>query len=86
MSGRVACKLACLSRTAFLYCPKTPSDMGLRERMKELAAQYSRYGYLMLHGLSKAESLVVNKKHTYRLYTEEGLQVRTKMRKKLHRP
>ena len=60
--------------------------MGLRERLKELAAQYSRYGYLMLHGLLKAEGLVVNKKHTYRLYTEEGLQVRTKMRKKLHRP
>lgn len=86
LSERVACKLACLSRTAFRYCPKTPSDIGLRERLKELAAQYSRYGYLMLHGLLKAEGLVVNKKHTYRLYTEEGLQVRTKKRKKLHRP
>ena len=62
LSERVACKLACLGRTAFRYCPKTPSDIGLRERLKELAAQYSRYGYLMLHGLLKAEGLVVNKK------------------------
>jgi putative transposase len=40
----------------------------------------------MLHGLLKGEGLVVNKKRTYRLYTEQGLQVRTKKRKKLIRP
>ena len=40
----------------------------------------------MLHGLLKSEGLVVNRKHTYRLYTEEALQVRTKKRKKLTRP
>ena len=44
------------------------------------------YRYLLLHGILKAEGLVVNKKHTYRLCTEEGLQVRTKKRKKLQRP
>lgn len=54
--------------------------------MKELASLYSRYGYLLLHGLLKAEGLVINKKRTYRVYTEEGLQVRTKKRKKLTRP
>ncbi len=40
----------------------------------------------MLHGLLKNEGLVINKKRTYRLYTEAGLQVRTKKRKKLVRP
>ena len=35
---------------------------------------------------SKPKGLVVNKKRTYRLYTEEGLQVHTKKRKKLQRP
>jgi len=50
------------------------------------ASQYPRYGYLMLHGLLKNEGLVINRKRTYRLYTEAGLQVRTKKRKKLHRP
>lgn len=30
--------------------------------------------------------MVVNRKRTYRIYTEEGLQVRTKRRKKLTRP
>lgn len=34
----------------------------------------------------KAEGLVQNRKRTYRIYTELGLQVRTKKRKKLVRP
>ena len=86
LSERVACKLAGVSRTAFRYCHKTKPDSDLRARLKELASQYPRYGYLMLHGLLKGEGLVVNRKHTYRLYTEERLQVRTKKRKKLTRP
>jgi len=34
----------------------------------------------------RLEGLVRNRKRTYRLYREEGLQVRTKRRKKLNRP
>lgn len=34
----------------------------------------------------RAEELVTNRKRTYRLYTELGMQVRTKRRKKLRRP
>ena len=52
----------------------------------ELARKYPRYGYLTLHGLLRAEGLVVNRKRTYRLYREEGLQVRRQRRKKLSRP
>lgn len=85
-SERVACKLAGLSRTAFRYKTRTRSDVDLRKRLKELAAAYPRYGYLLLHGLLKNEGLVQNKKRTYRIYTEEKLQVRTKKRKKLQRP
>ncbi|GAB1075671.1 MAG: hypothetical protein SAqTSB_18060 [Shewanella algae] len=40
----------------------------------------------MLHGLLRGEGWVPNRKRTYRLYTEEGLQVRRKKRKKLTRP
>jgi putative transposase len=86
LSERVACNLVGLSRTAYRYQNKTNGDQTLRERLKALAAEHSRYGYLMLHGLLKAEGLVVNKKRTYRIYTEDGLQVRTKKRKKLQRP
>ena len=34
----------------------------------------------------RSEGLVINPKRTYRIYREEGLQVRTKRRKKLIRP
>lgn len=86
ISERAACQLAGISRTGFRYQAKPKDDGALRARLKELAAKQSAYGYLLLHGLLKAEGLVVNRKRTYRIYTEEGLQVRTKRRKKLHRP
>ncbi|WP_238583432.1 IS3 family transposase, partial [Legionella israelensis] len=86
LSERVACRLTGLSRTMFRYQPRSRADDVVRARLRALATQYPAYGYLLLHGLLKAEGLVINKKHTYRLYTEEGLQVRTKKRKKLTRP
>ena len=86
ISERLACRLVGLSRTAYRYLASPGNDLGLRTRMKALAAEYPRYGYLLLHGLLKGEGLVINKKRTYRVYTEESLQVRTKKRKKLQRP
>lgn len=86
LSERRACRLIHLSRSVVRYEGRSDGDKDLRERLKTLAQQYPRYGYLMLHGLLQAEGLVVNKKRTYRLYTALGLQVRTKRRKKLARP
>lgn len=86
MSERSACSLAGISRTAYRYKSIPSNDEALRARLKELAVEQSAYGYLLLHGMLKAEGLVINKKRTYRIYTEEGLQVRTKKRKKLQRP
>lgn len=85
ISERAACELAGLSRTGYRYNASPRDDVVLRARLKVLASEYTRYGYLLLHALLKAEGLVVNKKRTYRIYTEEELQVRTKKRKKLQR-
>jgi putative transposase len=85
LSERAACRLASLSRSGYRYQPKARNDDGLRRRLRELAAKQTAYGYLFLHRLLKNEGLVVNKKRTYRTYTEEGLQARTKKRKKLQR-
>lgn len=86
MSQRQACRLARLSRKAAAYQPVTRQDGVLRERLKQLGERYPRYGYLMLHALLKTEGLVVNRKRTYRVYSELGMQVRTKRRRKLVRP
>lgn len=86
LSERHACRLVGLNRSTYRYTACDDKDVELRERLNALASQYPRYGYLMLHSLLKSEGLVQNKKRTYRLYTEESLQVRIKKRKKLYRP
>ena len=65
------------------YRSRRPPDSPFRDRLKALAAQYPRYGYEMLHPMLKDEGLVINEKRTYRIYREEGLQVRRKRRKRL---
>jgi len=75
-----------VSRSVVRYQATPRSDGDLRRRLKELAERYPRYGYPTLHAMLRHEGLVKNRKRTYRIYTEEKLQVRTKKRKKLVRP
>lgn len=87
VSQRRACRLLGLYRSVARYrSVSRRDDAPLRQRMRALAQQYPRYGYLMLHQFLRAEGLVINRKRTYRVYTELGLQVRTKRRRKLIRP
>ena len=86
VSERRACRLTGFSRSAAWRPLIEPDDTALRSRLKALAEQYPRYGYPTLHDMLRAEGLVINRKRTYRIYREEGLQVRTKRRKKLNRP
>jgi putative transposase len=53
--------------------------------MRELAASRVRFGYRRLTVMLRRESWAVNAKRIYRLYTEDGLAVRTKVRKKIAR-
>ena len=85
-SERRACRLVGFSRSAAWYRLKGRDDAELRDRLKVLAERYPRYGYPTLHDMLKIEGRVINRKRTYRIYREEGLQVRTKRRKKLRRP
>lgn len=87
ISQRRACRVVPISRKAMAYQPQRPlHDAELIKRLKSLGERYPRYGYLMLHELLRREGLVANRKRTYRLYSELGMQVRTKRRKKLVRP
>jgi putative transposase len=77
------CGLVGISRSVLHYASKRPDDGPVRDRLKELAARYRRYGYLRLHVFLRQEGLVVNPKRTYRLYCEEALQVPRRRRKRL---
>ena len=63
-----------------------PRDAELRRRLIELAIKHNGLGYPMLHGMLKAEQLVVNRKHTYRIYAEQKLQLKNRRKNKLKRP
>lgn len=85
-SERRTCRLFEFSRSACWRTLQGWDDGILRSRLKALAEQYPRYGYSTPHDMLKTECLVINPKRIYRIYREEGLQVRTKRRKKITRP
>lgn len=81
ISERRACALAGINRLTYRYHPRIRNDEFLRERMRELAKRWQRFGYRRLGVMLSRESLVANHKKIYRIYTEEGLKVRSKRKK-----
>jgi putative transposase len=67
------------------YRSRRDPQLGLRLRLREMAANRVRFGYRRLTVLLRREGWPVNAKRIYRLYTEDGLAVRTKVRKKIAR-
>ncbi len=80
MSRLLAIQLATLR-----YRSRRDPQTALRMRLRELAANRVRFGYLRLTVLLRREGWTVNAKRIYRLYTEDGLAVRTKLRRKIAR-
>ena len=85
LSERRSCRIVGLARSVRQYRPVDRDDAAVLERMRALASENRRYGYPRLHAMLRREGLVVNHKRTWRLYSAEGLQVRTKKRRKLPR-
>ena len=86
VSERRACRVVGFSRSSIWRPLQGRDDGALRTELKSLAEQYPRYGCPTLHDMLRSAGLVLNHKRTHRIYCEEGLQVRTKTRKKLTRP
>lgn len=82
VSERRACGAMGFPRASHRYQSVRDERAELRIRLRDLAASRVRYGYRRLHVLLKREGWFVNHKLVYRLYLEEGLQVRTKTPKR----
>ena len=82
-SIRKACFLVGLNRASYDYRPVEKQDNELREKIRELAHLRKRFGCPRIHLLLRREGLVVNHKHTERIYREEGLSLRKRRRKKM---
>ena len=76
LSERWSCRIVGVARSVQRYRSVDRDDTAVLERS---------YGYLRLHAMLRREGLVINRKRTWRLYNAEGLQVRTKRRRKLPR-
>lgn len=83
MSERQACRALGVSRASMRYQSVRPVPTALLDKLKALASKYPRRGYRHLHRVLRRTGVRVNHKRVYRLYSVEGLAVRTKRRRRL---
>ena len=74
---RRACEVVGLQRSVYYY-QSTRDDRVLKHRICEIAATRVRYGYQRIYVLLRREGWHVNHKRVYRIYCEEGLNLRPK--------
>jgi len=74
-----------MSRSNYNYQHKRDGQAALRMRIKDIASARVRYGFRRIHVLLRREGWQVNHKRVYRLYCIEGLNLRTKGKKKRFR-
>ena len=79
-----SCRLAQISRSLCRYRSRRADQRGLRMRLRELAQARPRFGYRRLHVLLRREGWRINMKRVRRLYRLEGLQLRTRLRRRKH--
>lgn len=70
-----------MRRATIRYRSRKRADAALRQRRRELAAERRRFGHRRLHVLLRRGGVLSHHKRLYRLYREEGLQVRRRKRK-----
>lgn len=83
LSERRSCRLAGLWRSTCRYTGREVDDADLRRQIREHAARWKRFGYRQIHSLLRLSGVWVNHKKVYRIYCEEGLKVRRRLRRKL---
>jgi putative transposase len=85
VSERRVSRLLPIQLATLRYRSRRDPQTALRIRLRELAANRVRFGYRRLTVLLRREGWKVNAKRIYRIYTEDGLAVRTKLRRKIAR-
>jgi len=79
VSIRRASAVCFIARSLLYYKLQGPrDDRAIRARIKEIAETRVRYGFERIHVLLRREGWRDNHKRTYRIYKEEGLNLRSK--------
>ena len=79
-----ACRLARFSRAGYYRRSRARDQSALRLRIREIAHSRPRFGYQRIHVMLRREGWPVNKKRVRRLYRLDGLQLRTRIRRRKH--
>lgn len=82
VSIRKACQVFNLHTSFYFYKSRKNEQSLLKQCIKDIAYSRVHYGYRRIHTKIQREGYSVNHKHVYRLYKEEGLQMRTKKPKR----
>jgi putative transposase len=82
VSERHSCGVLRINRSAYRRQPTRDEQAFLRMRIKEIASVRVRYGYRRIHILLRREGWNINHKRVYRIYKEEGLNLRSKSKRK----
>jgi len=82
LSQRRVCWLVDLDRNTLCYRSRRPDDSALRKRVREIAEAKRRYGCPRIYVRLRREGWTVNHKKVERLYREEALSLRRRIRKK----
>ena len=78
VSVRKSCRVLMLGHSVMYYKAHRRDDQALRQRIKEIADTRVRYGHERIFILLRREGWRDNHKRTYRVYIEEGLNLRSK--------
>lgn len=83
VSERRAARVVRLHRSTCRYPARPDRSAELRKRLQTLAVNCPRIGYRMMLDRIRYEGTLVNHKRVYRVYSEEGLQLPKRRRKRL---
>ena len=78
VSLRKACSSVILSTSSYYYKSHKRSDAALRMRIRDIAQTRIRYGFNRILILLRREGFSDNHKRVYRIYKDEGLNLRSK--------
>ena len=81
VSVRRSCRLALLRPSVWYAKSQARDQSALRQRIREIAMNRPRFGYLRVHVMLRREGWAINKKRVWRLYRLDGLQLRMKTKR-----
>jgi putative transposase len=85
VSQRRGCALLKIGWSSYRYVAQPRDDGVLKERLREIARKYPRYGYRRAWALLVRAGEVVNPKRVYRVWKQEGLLRPQRRRKPRHK-